>query len=63
MLNIIAAYGIPEQRVNAIANMYEGPKAKKLFEIVTGDLQGDTLAPYLFVIVVHYALRESISGK
>ena len=25
-------------------------------------LQGDTLAPYLFIIVLHYVLREAIEG-
>jgi hypothetical protein len=71
MLKILTAYGIPEQLVNAIANMYRGTKATvlspdgetKLFEILAGVLQENTLAPYLFVIVVDYALREAISGK
>lgn len=27
------------------------------FEIMTGVLQGDTLAPYLFIIVLDYSLR------
>ena len=30
------------------------------FFTTTGILQGDTLAPYLFVIVVDYLLRQSI---
>ena len=71
MLKILTAYGIPEQLVNAIASTYTGTKAKvlspdgetKLFEIQAGVLQGDTLAPYLFVIVVDYALRDAISGR
>ena len=30
------------------------------FDIVTGVLQGDTLAPYLFIICLDYVLRTSI---
>ena len=29
------------------------------FDIVTGVLQGDTLAPYLFIICLDYVLRTS----
>ena len=36
---------------------------KKLFEILAGVLQGDTLAPYLFVIVLDYALKIAIDGR
>ena len=30
------------------------------FDIVAGELQGDTLAPYLFIIYIDYVLRTSI---
>ena len=30
------------------------------FDIVAGVLQGDTLAPYLFIICLDYVLRTSI---
>ena len=30
------------------------------FDIVAGALQGDTLAPYLFIICIDYVLRTSI---
>ena len=30
------------------------------FDIVAGVLQGNTLAPYLFIICLHYVLRASI---
>ena len=30
------------------------------FDIVAGLLQGDTLAPYLFIIILDYVLRTSI---
>jgi len=35
----------------------------ELFEILAGVLQGDTLAPYLFIIVLDYALRMAIAGR
>ena len=65
MLKILKAYGIPDQIVDAIGKMYEHTRAKvispdgkkDLFDILSGVLQGDTLAPYLFVIVLDYALR------
>ena len=34
-----------------------------LFEITAGVLQGDTLAPFLFIIVLDYALRKAIDRK
>jgi hypothetical protein len=51
--------------------MYKNTKAKvitpdgktEVFDILAGVLEADTLAPYLFVIVLDYALREAISGK
>ena len=33
------------------------------FDIVAGVLHGDTLAPYLFIICLHYVLRTSIDMK
>ena len=72
MLKILKAYGIPDLIVEAIGKMYENTRAKvispdgetDLFDILAGVLQGDTLAPYLFVIVLDYAwLRMAIDGK
>ena len=71
MLKILRAYGIPSQIVEAIGSMYKNTMAKvispdgetELFEILAGVLLGDTLAPYLFVIVLDYALRMAIDGK
>ncbi|KAI8477689.1 Exportin-5 [Branchiostoma belcheri] len=68
---ILKAYGIPEQIVHAIGSLYEGTMAKVVtpdgdtrpFEIQAGVLQGDTLAPYLFVLVLDYALRVAIEGR
>ena len=33
------------------------------FNIVAGVLQGDTLAPYLFIICLDYLLRTSIDAR
>ena len=65
------AHDIPESLVNAIEDIYSDTKAKVLspdgeteyFSITAGVLQGDTLAPYLFIIVMDYALRKALKGK
>ena len=33
------------------------------FELLAGVLKGDTLAPFLFIIVLDYALRKAINGR
>ena len=56
-------------RQYVIRLMYEGTRAKvlspdgetKLFDILAGVLQGDTLAPYLFVIVIDYCMRKAVN--
>ena len=71
MIQILKAYDVPQNLLNAIQKMYENTKAKvitpdgetQFFEIVAGVLQGDTLAPYLFAIVLDYAMRQAIEGK
>ena len=68
MEQILLAYGIPKETVAAIIILYRNTKVKvqspdgdtEYFDIVAGVLQGDTLAPYLFVICLDYALRTSI---
>ena len=70
MLKILKAYGIPPQIVQAIAKLYEGTRARVVspdgetdfFNVLAGVLQGDTLAPYLFAIVVDYLMRKAING-
>ena len=71
MMKILRAYGIPEQLVSAITKLYEDTRAKVLspdgetnyFDILAGVLQGDTLAPYLFAIVIDYIMRKAIGDK
>ena len=62
MLLILKSYGIPKELVIAISIMYEDTSSK----VITPDgetetfnilLQGDTLATYLFVIVIDYIMK------
>ena len=68
MEQILLAYGILKEPVAAITILYRNTKVKvrspdgdtEYFDIVAGVLQGDTLAPYLFIICLEYVLRTSI---
>ena len=68
MEQILLAYGIPKETVAAITILYINAKVKVRspdgdtddFDIVAGVLQGDTLAPYLFIICVDNVLRTLI---
>ena len=68
MEQILLAYGQPKETVAAIMMLYRNNKVKvrspdgdtDYFDIVEGVLQGDTLAPYLFIICLDYVLRTSI---
>ena len=65
---ILLAYGLPKETVVAIMMLYRNTKVKvrfldgntDYFDIVAGKLQGDTLAPYFFIICLDYVLRTSI---
>ena len=69
MEQILLAWGLPKGNVAAIMMLYRNTKAKVRspdgdtdnFDIVAGALQGDTLAPYLFIICLDYVLRASIN--
>lgn len=60
-------YGIPEKIVQAIEVLYEDStsrvnvdgKMSNEFKITTGVIQGDVLAPSLFIIVIDYVIRKS----
>ena len=69
MEQILLAYGLPKETVAAIMILCRNTKVKvcspdgdtEYFDIVAGVLQGDTLAPYLFIICLDYVLRTSIN--
>ena len=68
MEQILLTYSLPKETVAVIMMLYRNPKVKvhspdgdtDYFDIVAGVLQGDTLAPYLFIICLDYVLRTSI---
>ena len=68
MFEILQLYGIPNKMIAAIKVLYTNTAATILtpdgesdpFSILAGILQGDTLAPFLFIIVVDYVLRMSV---
>ena len=68
MEQILLAYGLPKKAVAAIMILYRNTKVKvrspdgdtDYVDIVAGVLQGDMLAPYLFIICLDYVLRTSI---
>ena len=67
MFKILRHYGVPEKIVRAIMTIYKNSRSRVLlndkqskeFEITTGVLQGDTLAPFLFIICIDYVLKRA----
>ena len=63
------AYGIPSVIVDLINLLYVNTRGKvitpdgetELFDILAGVLQGDTLAPYIFIIALDYCMRQALS--
>lgn len=64
---ILRHYSIPQKLVLTIKTLYDHSTSKVLvdgeltneFSERTGVLQGDILAPFLFIIVVDYLMRNS----
>ena len=71
MLKILRAYDVPPKILNAIEKMYENTRAKIIspdgetdfFKILAGVLQGDTLAPHLFITVLDCVLQKTFEGR
>ena len=71
MLQILKAYEIPPDIVAAIRVMYENTSALVItpegktekFAVDTGMLQGDPLAPFLFIIYLDYALCSAVTDS
>ena len=65
---VLIKYGFPSETVNAIMILYKNTRSMvrsldgdtPFFEITTGILQGDTLAPFLFIICLDYILKNSL---
>ena len=65
MFATLRHYGIPEVIVNAIRVLYDNSKSAVMvdgnitdsFQVTTGVLQGDVLAPFLFIIVIDYLMK------
>ena len=63
MEQILLAYGLPKETIlyrNTKVKVRSPDEDSEYFDIVAGVLQGDTLAPYLFIICLDYVLRTSI---
>ena len=71
MEQILEAYGIPNKIIKAIMIMYKNTRAfvrspdgdTEIFDIIAGVSQEGTLAPYLFIIVLDYVLRNLDQNK
>ena len=71
MEQILETYGIPNEIIKAIMTMYKNIQVfvrspdgdAEFFDIIAGVLQGDTLAPYLLIIVLDYVLRNLDQNK
>ena len=69
LFHILSLYGIPTPLIKAIRLLYDSSKSRvqtsdgltDFFETLIGVLQGDTLAPFLFIIVLDYILRNCMS--
>ena len=67
MFAILRHYGILEKIVSAIRALYDNSKSQvyvngqlsETFDVTTGVLQGDVLAPFLFIIVIDYISKLS----
>ena len=65
---VLRAYRVPQQLVSAIMAMYRDTRAavvtadglSDLFATSSGVLQGDTLAPFLFVLLLDWVLRTAL---
>ena len=65
---ILRKYGIPTEIINAIMMMYRNTRSMvrspdedtTFFEITTGVLQGDSLAPFMFIICLEYIIKTAI---
>ena len=71
LFHIIGLYGVPKPIVKAIRLLYDSSQSRvqtidgltAFFKTLLGVLQGDTLAPFLFIIVLDYVLRNCMTPE
>ena len=71
LFDMLSAYGVPQDIIKAIRVAYTNTTAQvitedgnaKFFSIEAGVLQEDTLAPYLFIIIIDYVMRASTKNR
>ena len=65
---VLKAYNVPEKLINGIMSLYSNTIATVItpdgltdkFKTTSGVLQGDTLAPFLFVLLLDWVIRTAI---
>ena len=68
---VLRAYNVPEQLITAVMALYHNTRAAVItpdgltdpFPTTSGVLQGDTLAPFLFILLLDWVLRTSLPSK
>jgi sorting nexin-29 len=68
---ILSFYGVPDILIEAVMELYNNTSASvrtshgptDTFCTSSGVLQGDTLAPFLFVVTLDYVLRQSLKDE
>ena len=68
---MLKAYGVLVEIVGAVNMMHTNTTAQALFpdgdteffEILAGVNQGDTVARYLFIIALDYAMRQAVGNE
>ena len=68
---ILGHCGVPDPAVADMMQLHHGSTAAVLthfgltetFDTTSGVLQGDTLSPYLFILLVDYILRQSLVNE
>ena len=69
MFEILGFYGIPSEIINAIRVLYSNTCSSVLtpdcetepFNVLTGIIQGDTLATFLLIFIDDYIMRTSVN--
>ena len=71
MWKILSYYGVPNKMIAAVKSLYTNSSSKVRvgtsinppFPVTTGVLQGDSLAPFLFIIVLDFVLSHAKSEQ